>query len=129
MPWSWPWSRSESSASTAVAPRAASLLTERAGRSHVRGLPYVLPKDDTEMNRLDFQHYMLRYALRGNYAAPIAANGAPKAILDVGSGTGRWAREMAMTFPDANVIGLDILEPRRHSRRGGAWPRRSPAKL
>jgi len=75
-------------------------------------LPYVLPKDDSEMNRLDFQHYMLRYALKGNFAAPIAASGAPRAILDVGCGTGRWAREMAQTFPDANVVGLDILPPR-----------------
>src|SRR6476660_204948 len=73
------------------------------GRRHVVGVPYTLPKDDQEINRLDFQHYMLRYALRGNYAAPI---GQTLSILDVGTGSGRWAVEMAQLFPNANVVGL-----------------------
>jgi SAM-dependent methyltransferase len=78
------------------------------GRRFVRGSPYVLPKDDAEIHRLDFQHYMLRYALRGNYLAPI---GQPRDILDVATGTGRWALEMAHVFPNANVIGIDLVEP------------------
>lgn len=77
-------------------------------RRRLQGAPYVLPSDDKEINRLDFQHYMLRYALRGNFAAPIQR---PMSILDVGSGTGRWASEMARLFPDANVIGTDIVAP------------------
>ncbi len=36
-------------------------------RRHLAGLPYDLPKDDQEISRLDFQHYMLRYAFKGNY--------------------------------------------------------------
>jgi ubiquinone/menaquinone biosynthesis C-methylase UbiE len=68
----------------------------------------MMPTDLEEMNRLDFQHYMLRYALHGNYAAPITN---PKSILDVGTGTGRWAREIAQTFPQANVIGVDVNLP------------------
>lgn len=79
------------------------------GRKHALGVPYMLPKDEGEINRLDFQHYMLRFSLRGNYSAPIAE---PKAILDVGTGTGRWAREMAELFLDARVIGLDIAVPK-----------------
>ncbi len=75
-------------------------------RRHLADAPYVLPSDDQEVNRLDFQHYMLRYALRGNYAAPLSR---PASILDVGSGTGRWAMEMAAYFPDANVIGVDLV--------------------
>jgi ubiquinone/menaquinone biosynthesis C-methylase UbiE len=78
------------------------------GRVRTRGIPYQLPHDLEEMNRLDFQHYMLRAILRGNYLAPIDA---PASILDVGTGTGRWAREMAVTFPRANVIGLDVNSP------------------
>ncbi|HEX2348087.1 MAG TPA: methyltransferase domain-containing protein [Ktedonobacterales bacterium] len=77
-------------------------------RRRLRDAPYVLPSDDKEINRLDFQHYMLRYALRGNFAAPIQR---PMSILDVGSGTGRWATEMARLFPEANVIGTDIVAP------------------
>lgn len=79
------------------------------GRRHVADAPYVLPSDDQEINRLDFQHYMLRHALRGNYAAPVRK---PASILDVGSGTGRWAMEVAQFFPNANVVGTDLVEPK-----------------
>ncbi len=58
------------------------------GRTHARGIPYVLPRDLEEMNRLDFQHYVLRQAFKGNFLAPVEN---PVAILDVGTGTGRWA--------------------------------------
>lgn len=78
------------------------------GRRHLTGVPYALPKDDQEVNRLDFQHYLLRLALRGNYAAPINN---PHDILDVGCGSGRWPLEMAQLFPTANVIGVDLVPP------------------
>ncbi len=78
------------------------------GRRFAAGVPYLLPSDMGETNRLDFQHYMLRFALKGDYAAPITR---PQDILDVGSGTGRWAMEMARQFPRANVIGVDIAPP------------------
>jgi ubiquinone/menaquinone biosynthesis C-methylase UbiE len=78
------------------------------GRMRTVGLPYVLPRDMEEINRLDFQHYMLRYALRGLYAAPI---GHPASILDVGTGTGRWAMDMAQVFPRAQVVGVDVNPP------------------
>lgn len=79
-----------------------------AGRLRARGVPYNLPRDLEEMNRLDFQHYLFRSALKGNFAAPVTQ---PRSILDVGTGTGRWAREMAMMFPQAHVVGLDINQP------------------
>lgn len=78
------------------------------GRRQAVGVPYALPQDTEEVNRLDFQHYLLRFAFRGNFAAPI---GNPQTILDVGCGTGRWAREMAQSFPAARVYGLDINSP------------------
>lgn len=78
------------------------------GRRHLADVPDLLPKDDQEIHRLDFQHHLLRYTLRGNFAAPINQ---PTGILDVGCGTGRWAIEMAGLFPTANVIGLDIVPP------------------
>ncbi|HEY7984525.1 MAG TPA: class I SAM-dependent methyltransferase [Ktedonobacterales bacterium] len=78
------------------------------GRMRTRGVPYQMPLDIEEMNRLDFQHFMLRATLQGNYAAPLRD---PRSILDIGTGTGRWAREMAVEFPRASVIGLDINPP------------------
>ncbi len=78
------------------------------GRMRTVGLPYALPRDMEEINRLDFQHYMLRYALRGLYAAPLRN---PASILDVGTGTGRWAMDMAQVFPHANVVGVDVNPP------------------
>lgn len=78
------------------------------GRLRKVGIPYVLPADLEEMNRLDFQHYLLRQTFRGNYATPIEQ---PRDILDVGTGTGLWAREMATLFPSARVVGLDVTVP------------------
>ncbi|MGH2504736.1 MAG: class I SAM-dependent methyltransferase, partial [Ktedonobacterales bacterium] len=97
-----------------TAPQRGAMLLDRpvtdmvAGRERVVGVPYALPADDEEINRLDFQHYMLRFAFQGNFAAPITN---PASILDAGAGTGRWAVEMAQTFPDANVIGVDVKPP------------------
>ncbi|HEY7834070.1 MAG TPA: class I SAM-dependent methyltransferase [Ktedonobacterales bacterium] len=105
MAW-WPFRRRGASAANSRA----SDPTRRSiqGRRFLAGVPYVLPKDMQEINRLDFQHYMLRFALRGNYAAPLAN---PRDILDVGCGTGRWPFEMAQQFPRANVVGLDLAPP------------------
>ncbi|RAQ97137.1 class I SAM-dependent methyltransferase [Thermogemmatispora tikiterensis] len=74
-------------------------------RRYLQEQPYLLPKDLGEVNRLDFQHYALRAALRGNYLAPIEQ---PRRILDVGCGTGQWAFELAHQFPQAEVVGLDL---------------------
>lgn len=78
------------------------------GREYTAGVPYALPSDLGEMNRLDFQHFVLRQAFKGNYAAPVRK---PSRILDVGSGAGRWAREMAANFPSATVTCIDIKNP------------------
>lgn len=75
------------------------------GRRYLTQAPYLLPSDEQEINRLDFQHYLLRYVMRGNFAAPLRH---PQDILDVGSGSGRWPLEMAMQFPQANVIEVDL---------------------
>lgn len=67
---------------------------------------YLLPKDVQEINRLDFQHFLLRRLLGGNYAAPLSQS--TRSILDVGCGTGLWIREMAQQFPRAQIVGLDL---------------------
>ena len=105
MSWFRFWRRKNGGVATATRPGAPDALDDR---RRLQDAPYVLPSDDKEINRLDFQHYMLRYTLRGNFAAPIQR---PMSILDVGSGTGRWAFEMARLFPNSNVIGADIVAP------------------
>lgn len=74
-------------------------------RRYLNNVPYMLPKDLEEINRLDFQHYVLRASLKSNHLAPLAN---PRSILDVGCGTGQWCYELCAEFPQAQVIGLDL---------------------
>ena len=98
MSWLMFWRRKPKAAvAPAPAPSSDDMM---GGRRFVAGVPYMLPKDLDETNRLDFQHHMLRSFMRGNYLAPI---GKPRDILDVGCGTGRWAMELATQFPSANL--------------------------
>lgn len=67
---------------------------------------YVLPNDDLEQERLNFQHHMWRLMVGGAlYTVPLSS---PKRILDLGTGTGIWAIDMADEFPDAEIQGLDL---------------------
>lgn len=75
-------------------------------RRRLAALPYPLPKDMGEINRLDFQHYLLRTGIGGNFIARVNE---PRAILDVGTGSGRWAMEVAAIFPQARVVGMDLV--------------------
>jgi SAM-dependent methyltransferase len=73
-------------------------------------VPYALPNNPQEINRLDFQHYMLRYVLEANYLAPLVLEQV-NTMLDVGCGTGRWIYEMAQQFPHSRLIGIDHVLP------------------
>ncbi len=75
----------------------------------------MLPRNQTEIDRLDVQHYALREAVRGNYMAPVRN---PVTVLDVGSGTGQWAYDLCAEFPDAEVVGLDLVPGKAHVRPG-----------
>jgi SAM-dependent methyltransferase len=87
------------------------------GRRHRADATYLLPKDDREIRRLDYQHYIFRHILQGNAFAPVDAllqKGGK--VLDVGCGTGRWGHEIASTYPRTSVIGFDLEEVlRTHS--------------
>lgn len=69
------------------------------------GDAYILPRHQSEIDRLDIQHYAMRDALQRNYLAPLDK---PVAILDVGCGTGQWAFELCADRPEAMVVGLDL---------------------
>lgn len=80
-----------------------SLTDEQRAESFV--VPYLLAQDLPEHNRLDFQHFFLKNVLHANYMAPVEN---PTTILDAGSGTGRWAAEVAESWPQARVTGVDV---------------------
>lgn len=67
---------------------------------------YLLPNDEAEQDRLDFTHHILSLLLGGElYRSPLDD---PHMILDVGTGTGIWAIEVADKFPSARVIATDL---------------------
>lgn len=67
---------------------------------------YLLPKDEEETNRLNFQHHALHLTLGNHYLAPLPP--VLRTIVDVGAGTGILAGEMARLFPESLVVGLDV---------------------
>ncbi|KIO17257.1 hypothetical protein M407DRAFT_228858 [Tulasnella calospora MUT 4182] len=80
---------------------------------------YDLPVDSAEHSRLDLQHELVRLMLGGKlYKQPelvqatlSAAENHKRQILDVGAGSGKWAIEIAETFPDAEILGIDLSLP------------------
>lgn len=76
-------------------------------RHAVKSAPYMLPNDLTEADRLDAQHYIVRYIFQGNYNVKLDRSASLK-ILDVATGTGVWALEMAQEFPNAEIHGIDL---------------------
>jgi len=58
------------------------------------------------MDRLDLQHQLWLFTLNNElFNAPTQT---PQNILDIGTGTGIWAIEVANKYPTAHVIGTDL---------------------
>jgi ubiquinone/menaquinone biosynthesis C-methylase UbiE len=68
---------------------------------------YGIPIDELEQDRNDLQHCKFSLILNDKlHLAPIIAT--PSKILDLGTGSGIWAIDMADIYPSAHVIGVDI---------------------
>lgn len=64
------------------------------------------PNDESANEGQDLAHAMYFLTLdRKLYLAPIYE---PKQILDVGTGTGIWAIEMADLYPNTQITGIDL---------------------
>ena len=59
-----------------------------------------------ELERLDIKHHIIMLLSNGHlHLAPLTN---PRRILDIGTGTGIWAMEMADLYPDSLIIGTDL---------------------
>ncbi|RUS33313.1 S-adenosyl-L-methionine-dependent methyltransferase [Jimgerdemannia flammicorona] len=81
---------------------------------------YSLPVDDEEIDRTIVEHFLLKSAFSGNYAAPVDHLLSPPPftrpctyhphVLDVGCGSaGVWLMETATDHPQAKCYGVDIV--------------------
>lgn len=67
---------------------------------------YNFPNDEQELNRMDIEHQNQLIQMGGRlYACPLQE---PQEVLDLGTGTGIWAIEMADLHPACQVIGSDL---------------------
>ncbi|KAI0131734.1 S-adenosyl-L-methionine-dependent methyltransferase [Hypoxylon sp. NC0597] len=67
---------------------------------------YYMPNDDDEQVRLQLINQVYLKTFDGELTSvPLEA---PTHILDIGTGTGEWAIDMAELYPDCEVTGTDI---------------------
>ncbi|KAH8889718.1 S-adenosyl-L-methionine-dependent methyltransferase [Thozetella sp. PMI_491] len=68
---------------------------------------YPLPNDEVENDREALKHVTIKELIGGRlHVAPIGEN--PQKIVDLGTGFGDWAIEVAEHYPSAQVIGVDL---------------------
>ncbi|PUU78552.1 S-adenosyl-L-methionine-dependent methyltransferase [Tuber borchii] len=80
-----------------------------------RGGAYMYPNDEKEQDRLDIFHKMFLVARQEElHRAPITRNDSPPRILDLGTGTGIWAIDMADKYPDAEVERILLISSRNN---------------
>ncbi|KAG8867456.1 hypothetical protein FRB97_003270 [Tulasnella sp. 331] len=93
------------------------MLRDIAGRAiNATSDAYIMPADELEHSRLDLQHECFRRKLGGLFLKPDAVRRAlapnqdvTPTILDIGTGSGTWAIDMARHFPHCQVTGLDLV--------------------
>lgn len=73
---------------------------------HCSGNIY-FPFDESEQKHMHARHRLLRLCLDGALTLT-RLSPETKEILDIGTGTGAWAVEMAARYPGAKITGIDI---------------------
>ena len=67
---------------------------------------YQFPNDEKELNRMDIEHHNQKLQMDGKLHMCPLDN--PEQILDLGTGTGIWAMDMADQYPHCEMIGTDL---------------------
>jgi hypothetical protein len=94
------------------APNDEYFATWRGRRIRLPG-PLSWPCDSLEIERVEAQHWLLRLLLGYPYLGPVteiltaAGENGKARVLDVATGAGVWAMNVAEMFPWAEVIGVD----------------------
>ena len=83
-----------------------------------KNAPYIFPDDEKELERLQIIHDCMYRFLGGNIIIPISSNSdlignltfniKMLIIVDIGTGSGLWAIDMADDYPNTRIIGTDI---------------------
>jgi SAM-dependent methyltransferase len=94
-------------ASTSLSSTVRDYVFENNRRYHkYREGAYLLPNDEPEQEREDMKHAMVLHVCDGYlHFAPLEN---PQEVLDIGTGTGIWAIDMADEYPSAVVTGIDL---------------------
>lgn len=66
---------------------------------------YLYPNDEDALDQMDIEHHNQSLMLGRLHMSPIKD---PLEILDVGTGTGIWAIDMADAYPAATITGIDL---------------------
>jgi cyclopropane fatty-acyl-phospholipid synthase-like methyltransferase len=67
---------------------------------------YHMPNDEGERDRMDLHYHALRLSIENKpFHAPVKQI---THVLDVGTGTGIWAMDVADEYPQATVVGFDL---------------------
>ena len=72
---------------------------------------YLWPNDDQALDQMDIEHHLQGLMLEKLHLSPLND---PIEVLDLGTGTGIWAIDMADSYPAATVTGIDLSPTQPH---------------